>query len=117
AVTVNAGGAVGQGARTGILNSSGTGRFLSGWTFLAEVKGTVPGTLHDQLDVTGMVSLSGATLSTLGSTITSSPGQRIVLINNDSTDAVTGTFSGLAEGDPVVVNGVKFFVSYQGGDG
>src|SRR5262249_10165724 len=40
-----------------------------------------------------------------------------VLIANDGTDAVTGTFAGIAEGGTVTVKGTTFTVSYKGGDG
>ena len=86
-----------------------------------EVNGSTPGSGHDQLDVTGSVTINGATLSTSGS-ITSSPGQAIVLINNDGTDAVTLTSpfvdtmsNALAEGATVTINSVNFILSYAGG--
>jgi hypothetical protein len=40
-----------------------------------------------------------------------------MIIKNDSTDAVTGTFTGLAQGATFVVSGVTFQISYTGGDG
>ena len=49
------------------------------------------------------------------STITSSPGQSVVIINNDSTDAITGTFSGKPEGSTVTISGINFLISYVGG--
>ncbi len=92
------------------------GHVRSGGTLTAEINGTTPGTQHDQVNVTGAVNLGGTTvLSTTGSTIASLPGQQIVLINNDGTDAVTGTFSGIAEGGTTTVNGLTFVVSYIGG--
>jgi hypothetical protein len=40
------------------------------------------------------------------------------LINNDGTDAVAGTFNGVAEGDTVTASGGQnFTISYAGGDG
>jgi hypothetical protein len=57
-------------------------------------------------------------------------GERFVLISNDGTDPVTGTFAGLPEGallsalgpeieesDIVVASNVQFRISYKGGDG
>jgi autotransporter-associated beta strand protein len=104
------------GTSTGKLNT-GNVSLESGSTFTVEVNGSTPGSGHDQLDATGTVTINGATLSASG-TITSSPGQEIVLINNDSTDAIMGTpgtFAGLAEGATVVINGVSFTISYAGG--
>lgn len=113
AVTVQSGGRVSPGTSPGILNT-GNVSFSSGSTFSVEVNGTTAGTQHDQLNVTGTVSLGGATLSASG-TITSVPSQSIVLINNDGTDAVSGTFNGLADGATVTINGINFFLSYYGG--
>ncbi len=104
--------------------TSSTGRLTVGsvaWSdintsYSVQVNGATPDILHDQLVVTGTVNLSGATLSRSG-TITTAPGQRIVLIDNDGTDAVIGTFSGLAEGATVTINGTAFAMSYVGGDG
>ena len=100
---------------TGILNT-GDISFASGSTLEIEVNGSRLGSDYSQLNVTGTVSLGGATLLTSG-TITSAPGQTIVLINNDGTDAVSGTFDGLADGAIVSINGVDFLLSYYGGNG
>src|SRR5262249_13563888 len=44
-------------------------------------------------------------------------GTEIVLIANDGTDAVVGTFAGLPEGTVGTLNGILFSISYRGGDG
>ena len=106
---------VAPGTSPGILNT-GDVSFQSGSSFTVEVNNSAPGTGHDQLNVTGMVSLGGAMLVTSG-TITSVPGQEIVLIQNDGTDAVTGTFNGLAEGAMVMIGTANFLLSYAGGAG
>jgi Ca2+-binding RTX toxin-like protein len=106
---------VAPGTSPGILNT-GDVSFQSGSNFTVEVNSSTPGTGHDQLNVTGTVSLGGALLMTSG-TISSVPGQEIVLIQNDGTDPVVGTFSSLAEGDTVMINGVTFLLSYAGGAG
>lgn len=109
-----------SGAGTGILNIDNGGStalsFQTGSTFTVQVNGNVAGTNYDQLNVTGTVSLSNATLSTSG-TVSSVPSQVIILINNDGTDAVTGTFNGLAEGATVTINSIPFVISYAGGVG
>lgn len=96
--------------------TSGSLSLTSGSTLTAEVDGVTPGTEHDQYVVTGTVSLGGATLDAFG-TITSSPGDTIVLIDNDLTDAVSGTFAGIANGDIVTINSEDFALFYDGGDG
>ena len=96
--------------------ATGSLTLTSGTTLWMEINGATPNSQHDQIVVNGSVNLGGATLDATG-TITSSPGQQIVLIANDGTEAVVGTFNGLAEGDIVTINGVDFFLSYRGGAG
>ncbi len=81
---------------------------------------------HDQINVTGTVSIDGGTavltvdVAGLGAgEITG--GDSFVIINNDLADAVTGAFSNYAEGDVVVTNidatGINLTITYTGGDG
>ncbi len=51
------------------------------------------GNQHDQLFVTGSVALNGAVLSTPGEFPPNAPQ---TILDNDSNDAVVGTFAGLA---------------------
>lgn len=96
--------------------SSGTVALTSGNIFAVEVNGTTACTLYDQLQVSGTVTLGNATLSvTLG--YTPAIGDAFTILTNDGTDAVTGTFSGLAEGARFSVAGTPFAISYAGGDG
>ena len=68
-----------------------------------------PCTGADQLQVTGAVDLSGATLSlSLLADFSPSPLQEFVLIENDGADAVTGNFSGLQEGATFTVDASNF---------
>ncbi|CAN5527359.1 hypothetical protein BH11PLA2_BH11PLA2_45450 [soil metagenome] len=89
-------------------------------TVVADVtgSGSVAGTDFDQINVVGTVDISGATL-TINSTASPAIGTPLVIVNNDLTDAITGTFNGINEGDTVVSsgNGNKYTVSYVGGDG
>ena len=62
--------------------------------------------------MTGTAELGGATLDVTSSR-TDAYGVLRVLIQNDGTDAVDGTFSGLSEGDSVSVNGVTYWITYQ----
>ncbi len=78
------------------------------------------GTLYDQVDVTGIVDLGGATLA--GSVINPfnpelNTGTTFVLLDHDGTDAITATFAGLAEGATVKIGGSSFSISYTGGSG
>ena len=73
---------------------------------------------HDTVNVTGAVALGGATLNLLGAFVplAASP-QTFVIVSNDGTDAVGGTFAGLAEGATLNFNGGALYLSYKGGDG
>jgi autotransporter-associated beta strand protein len=69
----------------------------------------------DSLNVTGTVNLGGATLFAIDSL--AALGQ-FVIINNDGTDPITGTFAGLPEGATFVGdNGKPFLITYRGGTG
>ncbi|MCA9333328.1 hypothetical protein KDA00_05660, partial [Candidatus Saccharibacteria bacterium] len=116
-VTVETGGTVAPGESPGCLNVGDT-TFTSGSNFDVELGGTNVCTEYDQMVVTGTIDLGGATLNTsFVNGFTASSGQSFVIISNDGTEAVTGTFAGLAQGATVTVNGVNFTISYNGGDG
>jgi autotransporter-associated beta strand protein len=89
-----------------------------GTTLSMELNGMTPGTDsgYDQLDVNGTVDLGGARLSIV-SRFTPASRASFTLVLNDGTDAVVGTFAGLAEGAKVKVGGRDFTISYSGGDG
>ena len=100
----------------GILET-GDVAFSSGSTFLVQINDLAPGTGHSQLAVTGTVDLGSASLDLDDTNFDASNGGIITLIDNDGSDAVLGTFDGLAEGSTVTLDGVAFVVSYVGGDG
>jgi len=50
-------------------------------------------------------------------TSTSVVGDKFTIIQNDGSDAVVGTFAGLAEGATITQGGVTFTISYKGGTG
>lgn len=78
---------------------------------------TTAGVDYDQLVVSGSVTLDGV-LDIVGTfTDTGLAGDEIVLIDNDGSDAVVGTFSNYANGDIVVLNGESWRLLYDGGDG
>lgn len=112
------GGTLSPGASAGDL---GTGNLTltAAQTVVMEVGGTVPGSTHDQLLVTGSVELGGAALSCLPSGgFAPTSGQQFILIANDGVDPISGTFAGIPEGhEQVISGGLKFRFSYVGGDG
>ena len=69
----------------------------------------------DTLNLTGAVDLVGSSLEVDFTNYTASADQVFTLINNDGTDAVTGTFTGLAEGTQVgLIGGLGLFITYRG---
>lgn len=83
-----------------------------------ELNGTEPGSAagFDQWVVNGTVALNGAKLAaSLG--FTPAAGRAFAILVNDGTDAVVGTFAGLAEGSAFDLGGVTFSITYAGGDG
>ncbi|MCI0684277.1 MAG: autotransporter-associated beta strand repeat-containing protein [Gemmataceae bacterium] len=117
ALTVS-GGTVAPGLSPAILDS-GPLDTARGGTFTAEVNGATPGMDHDQLNVTGSVTLGDgvATLELLGG-YTFAFDDEIVLINNSIiTDPTTGFFFGFPEGADVSFGGFVGKITYMGGDG
>lgn len=112
---VKNGGTVAPGHSPGCLT---TGSLSLSGTYQVQIGGTTACSGYDQLKVSGSVTLSGSTLSPIiYNGFVPSAGQSFVIISNDGTDAVSGTFSGLAEGSKVTVGGVTYTLSYKGGDG
>ena len=112
------GGKASPGTSPGRLTVNGNVAFAAGSTFEVELNGTTVATQYDQLTVNGTVNLGGATLSTiLGAGFTPPVGTAFTIIDNDGTEAVTGTFAGLAPGAVFSVGGQAFSISYSGGTG
>ncbi len=73
-------------------------------------------TRYGQLNSSGGVDITGVTLQ-LDWSFTSSSGNTFTIINKTGAGAVTGTFSGLAEGATFTSNGRTYAITYVGGDG
>ncbi len=102
----------GSRATPGVLHSSGV-TLASGATLRARINGLAD---YDQLDVTGALTLTGASL-VVTSGFNPDPGVSFTIINNDGADPVTGTFNGLPSGALVMSGAVRYQISYTGGDG
>ncbi len=115
--TTAAGGSVSPGqVGPGILSSGNVNWSTGAPSFVVQLNGTTAGTGYDQLNVTGTVNLSGATLSgTMG--FTPPTGSTFAIVTNDGSDAIVGTFAGLPEGSTVVLSGQALKISYVGGTG
>ena len=112
-VTVEPGATVSPGASPGIL-TTGDLTFSPGSTLVMELEGTAPGSGYDQLVVSGIVNLGGATLQTSRNFVPAN-GTQFILIDNDGTDPIQGTFDGLDENEVLSIDGRLFQISYAGG--
>lgn len=112
---VAAGGKLAPGLSPGCINS---GNLTLAGTFEVELGGTTECTEYDQTNVTGTVDVTNGTLSVLRfNDFKPVAGQTYTIIKNDVSDAVTGTFTNLAEGATFTADGYVYSVSYIGGDG
>ena len=103
ALSANSGATVAPGNSPGTLN---TGNFdlQSGATLEIEIGGVNAGNTasdHDQVNVTGTVTLAGILDVSQFNSFTPSVGDQFTIISNDGADAVSGTFSGLPEGSTI----------------
>lgn len=102
---------------TGILNDTGAYTTGSGGSFNVNINGVNAGTNYDQLTVGGAINLTNATLNVSTGSFTPVPGEQFTILKNTPNQAITGNFTGLAEGATVVANGNDFTISYVGGSG
>lgn len=105
---------------TGILNIAGGLGFTTNGAYVCKIGGTSPGANgHDQLNVTGSVNLNNARLAPLPwNGFRAAIGDTFVILKNDGTDAINGTFLNAPEGSIFAgpLN-TAFQISYHGGDG
>jgi hypothetical protein len=112
-VTMN-GGTLLPGASPGILHVQGNVTMSAGAVFEVELKGPTPGNGYDQLEVNGAVNLAGATLNVQpGFGI--APDTAFLVLVNDSSNPMAGTFAGLPEGATFQAGGQFFAISYRAG--
>ncbi len=84
--------------------------------FDVEINGAAPGTGYDQLQLEGVVTLVDAPLRLTRSYIPTGT-DRFTIIDNRGQDEVFGTFLNLPEGAVLTNGGVRFEITYLGGDG
>lgn len=99
---------VGPGA-TGIL------RFGIGDRLTLNLGGPVVDSQYQQLNVAGQIDLTAVQLILSGTL--PALGDGFIIVSNDGSDPVIGTFDGLPEGTMVDVNGLPKRLTYVGGDG
>jgi fibronectin-binding autotransporter adhesin len=113
-----------EGSSPGILKQAGNYDMEERSTLEIQIGGNTPGNgsgHHDQMLVTGAVSLGGGTLA-LSSSDNYVPqlGDEYTIIRNDGSQAVSGTFAGLPEGyvfDNFLNSSLLARISYRDGDG
>ncbi len=104
---------------TGILNT-GNLTFTANGNYAVKIGGTTPGANgHDQLNVTGTVTLNNARLAPIPwNGFRPAIGDQFTILRNDGADAINGTFLNAPEG--AVFGGTlntAFRITYLGGDG
>ena len=125
-VEVQSGGTVAPGESPGVLKVDDI-EFLAGSSLEVEIGGTSAGntaTSHDQVVAAGTVTIdssAGLDLSVAsGSGYVPAPGDSIVIIDKQSSGAISGTFSGAPEGHVITDffgSGLNAVLSYVGGNG
>jgi autotransporter-associated beta strand protein len=81
-----------------------------------DINGNAAGSQYDQIKVIGSVSLNNPVLS-VNATFAPLVSDTFLIIDNDSTDPVTGTFFNLPEGAKFDASGFTFQINYNAGDG
>ncbi|MDE8602796.1 DUF4347 domain-containing protein [Marinomonas sp. RSW2] len=114
-LTVNSGGFLSPGV-AGAGQLTVNGNLVLNGTLNADIAGATAGTDYDQVVVNGAVTL-GANSAFDVTYSASAGGNTFVLVDNDSSDVVSGTLSGVAEGGSLTSNSRIFQTSYIGGTG
>jgi autotransporter-associated beta strand protein len=109
-----AGGTLSPGASPGIL-TTGSITTSSSSTVLMELGGLTAGAQYDQIQTSGTISLDGTLVLTVN--YQPSTGDKLFLWLNDSTDPITGTFTGLAEGGSILYGQGQWIISYNDDSG
>ncbi|HZJ17008.1 MAG TPA: autotransporter-associated beta strand repeat-containing protein, partial [Chthoniobacteraceae bacterium] len=113
-VTAESGGTVAPGITGAGLLSTGNFDLNSGAHLAIELGGTGAGSQYDRVQVTGGLTLAGDLQGSLINGYLPVAGDLFFIIINDGSDAVTGTFNGLAQGGMLDFGGRTFQVSYAG---
>lgn len=116
-IALGAGSVIAPGASPGCL-TTGNISWVQGATYSFDLGGKTVCTEYDQIRVGGTVNLGNGTLSIVGyGGFAPAIGDSFTIIDNDSSDSVSGTFTGIAEGGLFTQNGVSYRITYTGGDG
>ncbi len=94
--------------------TAGAGTF----TNMELVSSTTPGSGYDQIVASGNVTINATATINLSQTLGYVPATNSVftLINKTSPGTIGGTFSNLVDHSTITINGLSYFVNYEGGD-
>jgi gliding motility-associated-like protein len=111
-VSLQTRGILNPGNTIGALTINGNLTMVTGSTFAVDLNGATVGTENDQIVVNGTVDITGATLTVNHNN--TGGGTLYTILVNDQSDAVTGTFNGIAEGTLITAagNGALLSASY-----
>ena len=85
--------------------------------FAPLILGPIAGTNYDQLSVRGLLELNDAVLQPVLNGYVPSIGQSFIVIENDGTERVAGSFQSLPEDSLLLIDDFVFGITYEGGDG
>jgi autotransporter-associated beta strand protein len=113
ALTIDSGAFVTPGNSPGILTVNGA--YTQAGQYTAEITGTTAGVGgYDQIGVTGTVDITGGSLVAMFSGAGYNEGDLFFILLNDSTDVITGTYTGFAQGATVATyGGLAWTISYN----
>jgi hypothetical protein len=92
---------------------------FTGGSYDVEINGNTVCTEYDSTAVVGTVNLGSNTTLNIARLASFAPAVNDVfaIITNDGSDAVQGTFSGLANGDKFTLDGYTYQINYDAGEG
>jgi ELWxxDGT repeat protein len=99
-----------------VMGGDATLSFASGTQINSWIDGPIPDTQLRQLNVQGKIDLTGTVL-TLGGEYVPTYLERLILVQNDGTDPIIGTFQDLPQGQIININGMDKKLSYVSGNG
>ena len=104
---------IAPGIGTAQVNINGNLKLGSGNTLAVEIAGTNAASQYDNLVVNGTVTLGGATLAVSFVSFNPSASNSFDIANNNGSDAVSGTFNGLAENQVFLAGNTPVQISYR----
>jgi len=86
-------------------------------SFVVNLNGLTAGSSYSQLVVNGAINLNGSALTTTIGSFVQQLGQSFIIISNNGSGPINGTFNNLPEGSTIRVGSSRFQITYHGGAG